>query len=151
MSGDKKLESLLGRFIDDERDGEELVRADLEGFGVDVQAEKQKFRAFLDGLDEARDRDKHVEERERELTMAYETDKDKVIKDLGKIGDSDLFAQVRSYDGATPKLEIYRMIGKNKDKRKQVCRIALADVQVLGPYFKAFDPTELFDLDARIG
>lgn len=77
MSGEKKLESLLGRFIDDERDGEELVRADLEGFGVDVQAEKRKFRALLDGLeararrrvlDEARDaRVSRADRRERKL------------------------------------------------------------------------------------
>lgn len=37
--------------INDAADADDLVRADLEGFGVDVAAEKQKFSELLDTLE----------------------------------------------------------------------------------------------------
>lgn len=65
MSGEKTFESLLANFLDDEHDGREIVRADLKGFGVDVQAEKVKFLALLDGLE--------VQARRRVLDQARAT------------------------------------------------------------------------------
>jgi len=71
--------------------------------------------------------------------MAYDANKDKLIEDLGEIdGDSGLFVEIRAYDGSSPKLSAYRVIGKNKDKRKQVCRLSITDAAVLGPYLAEF-------------
>ncbi len=80
MSRDTRLDALLGQFIDDEHDGQELVRADLEGFGVEVQREKRKFGALLDEL-EARARGR-VLDAARDSRLARADRREKKLREI---------------------------------------------------------------------
>ena len=64
----------------------------------------------------------------------YDPEKDVLIAELGDIGDTDLFAEVRSYDEGEEKISILRRVGKEKDKTRQVCRLSMNDAQQLGEF-----------------
>lgn len=44
-----KIEQIFGAFCRDD-DDDDIVRVDLEGFGIDVEKSKKDFTAFLDEL-----------------------------------------------------------------------------------------------------
>ena len=72
--------------------------------------------------------------------MAYDEEKDVLIEDLGPIGDTGMFAEVRCYDpeeGGQNKLSVKRLVGKDKDKVRQVCRITLDEAWELGKFIVA--------------
>ncbi len=73
--------------------------------------------------------------------MAYERDKDVMVEDLGSIPNTDLHAEVRSYDEGEKKLSVYRLVGKEKDKRRQVFRLPYAEVIELGEFMVEFSAT----------
>ena len=73
----------------------------------------------------------------------YDESKDVVIEELGQVGESEMFAEVRAYADGAPKLVVYRVIGKNKDKRKQELRVAIEDVPVLASLFANFVATHV--------
>jgi hypothetical protein len=77
--------------------------------------------------------------------MAYDHDKDKEIEDLGPVPGTDLWADVRSYDGGEKKLSIYRKFGKKDkvtgektEKRRQVARLTFPEVTNLGEWLVEF-------------
>jgi hypothetical protein len=80
---------------------------------------------------------------------SYDPEKDKLIEELGPVGESGLFAEVRRYDGeeeegvvkeGVPKLSIYKLVGKNS-QRRQVVRLTFAEVLHLGEFFSDFSAT----------
>ena len=46
----EQIDKIISAFCDDS-DNDDIVRADLEGFGVDVDKAKQSFNEFLDALE----------------------------------------------------------------------------------------------------
>jgi len=79
----------------------------------------------------------------------YDPEKDKVLKDLGDIIGTKLRAEVLSYDGGAPKLSVYRVLGKNKDKRRQVFRLPVSDVAGLAAFLNiAVDALDEFKVAA---
>lgn len=70
--------------------------------------------------------------------MAYEQDKDVLVEVVGPVADTEMIGEIRQYDGGDKKLAIYRVYGKNKDKRTQVLRLPLDTITVLGEYLVEF-------------
>jgi hypothetical protein len=73
--------------------------------------------------------------------MAYEEEKDEVIEELGPIGGTGLHGEVRAYDGGLAKLSVYRLVGKDKDKRRQVFRLGFDEITELGEFLVQFTAT----------
>jgi hypothetical protein len=73
--------------------------------------------------------------------MPYEQDKDVLVKAIGPIDDTDLIGELRQYDGGEAKLAVFRVYGKNKDKRSQVFRLPLNEITHLGEYLMDFTAT----------
>lgn len=73
--------------------------------------------------------------------MGYDAELDEVVEELGRVGETDLYGEVHRYDGGLEKLSIYRVVGKNKDKRRQVLRASFAEVVELGEFMVEFSAT----------
>ena len=82
----------------------------------------------------AKDKDK------TSISTKYDASKDKCVKDLGPIEDTDLHAAIMSYDKGEEKLSVYRMYGKEKDKKRQVFRLPVNTVRALAQF--TLDNTE---------
>ena len=59
-----------------------------------------------------------------------------IVKDLGAIKGTELFAAIRSYDEGEEKLSVYRKVGKDKDKTRQVFRLPTEDARALAKFIK---------------
>jgi hypothetical protein len=77
--------------------------------------------------------------------MAYDHDKDKLIEEMGQIPNTDLWADVRSYDEGAKKLSIYRKFEKTDketkavtEKRRQVARLTFVEGVNLGEWLVEF-------------
>lgn len=68
---------------------------------------------------------------------SYEPEKDALVEDLGPVGDTGLFAEVRSYDGGPPKLSIFRPLG-TKGKRRQLVRLSTSETTALIKFLTEF-------------
>jgi hypothetical protein len=67
--------------------------------------------------------------------MAYDAEKDLVISELGSVPETDLQAEIRSYDGGDEKLSVFKMVGKGeKQRRRQIFRLALSDAAALAEF-----------------
>jgi hypothetical protein len=75
--------------------------------------------------------------------MAYDNTKDKLIEELGQVPGTDLFAEVRSYDDGEKKVSVFRKVGKDGEKRRQVCRLTYPQVTHLGEFLVDFSATEV--------
>jgi hypothetical protein len=64
----------------------------------------------------------------------YNKDLDVLIKDYGNIEGTELHVEVRSYDGGEAKISINRIVGKNKDKTRQVFRLPEAEALVISKF-----------------
>jgi hypothetical protein len=73
--------------------------------------------------------------------VAYEKEKDVLVEELGPVENTELFGEVRTYDGGEQKLSVYRVVGKDKDKRRQVFRLSFAEVTELGEFLVQFTST----------
>lgn len=73
--------------------------------------------------------------------MAYDKDKDVLVEDLGNIPNTDLHAEVRCYDEGEKKLSVYRAVGKDKDKKRQVFRLPYSEITELGEFLVEFTAT----------
>lgn len=70
--------------------------------------------------------------------MPYDKEKDKLIEDLGPVGETGMFGEIRAYENddgelGEQKLTVFRPVGK-EDKRRQVFRIPLGDVEELADF-----------------
>jgi hypothetical protein len=61
----------------------------------------------------------------------YDTEKDVTLKELGPIEGTNMHMVIRAYDGGDPKLSVYRIVGKNNDKVRQVFRLPLGEVDAI--------------------
>lgn len=57
----------------------------------------------------------------------YNKELDKVVKDYGAIPGTEIHVELRSYDGAKPKISVHAVVGKNKDKTRQIFRLEEAE------------------------
>ena len=75
--------------------------------------------------------------------MAYDNKKDVLIEDLGPIPNTEMHAEVRSYDGGEEKVSIFRKVGRRglKDKRRQLVRLSLNQAVNLGEFLTEFSST----------
>lgn len=77
-------------------------------------------------------------ETETETTKGYDVAKDIVIQDYGIIATDEkgieTRAEVRSYDGGEHKMSVYKILGKNKDKRRQLFRLPLDEAQAIADF-----------------
>jgi len=63
--------------------------------------------------------------------MAYEEDKDVLVKDFGTIEGTPFTAQTRAYDDGAEKLCVYRAVGQ-KGKLVKVLRLPVDEAAALG-------------------
>ena len=70
--------------------------------------------------------------------MAYDHDKDKLIEEMGMIPNTDMWADIRSYDGGPKKVSVFRKVGKEQEKRRQVCRLSFSEAVNLGEWLVEF-------------
>ncbi len=70
--------------------------------------------------------------------MPYDNEKDKLVKELGPVLGTEFFAEVRSYDEGENKVSIYKKVGKDKDKRRQTCRLTYNEAVNLGEFLTDF-------------
>ena len=97
----------------------------------------------------------------------YDPSKDVVIEELGALGDSGLFAAIRQYNGNTDrdgdlivgekKLSVWRVVGKNKDRIKQLFRLPLDEVVAIRDFLVSLpivvgdnDEEEFAGMDAEV-
>lgn len=74
----------------------------------------------------------------------YDASKDVVMIDFGEIlEESDIYAELRSYDGGEPKLSVFRRVGKNKDKTKQLFRLPIKEVSIIRDFLSALDLVQI--------
>jgi hypothetical protein len=78
----------------------------------------------------------------------YDETKDKLIKDLGAINDH-LVAEIRQYDDGPRKVAVVKLVGPEKNGRRQLFRVSIADMidvskfmALTGPDLKAFEDEE---------
>ena len=76
----------------------------------------------------------------------YNAEKDVLIEDLGQVGETGLFAEVRRYDNkdgepGVTKLSVYRVFGKAGDKRKALFRLPYNEVTEFGEFMVEFTAT----------
>lgn len=64
----------------------------------------------------------------------YDKNKDICIKDCGVIPGTDIHVELRSYDGGKPKISVYTVVGKNKDKTRQLFRLEEAEALVVSKF-----------------
>jgi hypothetical protein len=67
----------------------------------------------------------------------YDATLDTVIVALGQIPDTDLYADVKAYDGGAPKVSIYRIVGQKKPRTVQVARLPIKDALALAEFIEA--------------
>lgn len=71
---------------------------------------------------------------EKEEKKGYDADLDAVVRDIGEVAGTDLYAQIRAYDSGEEKLCVYRIVGQKKPRQVQVFRLPLDEVKLLGVF-----------------
>ena len=66
--------------------------------------------------------------------MAYEAEKDELLKELGPVADTIMFGELRSYDGGEPRIGVYKQVGKKNPKKLRVLKLRPEDAKALGEY-----------------
>ena len=64
----------------------------------------------------------------------YNKDLDKCVKDCGVIPGTEIHVELRSYDGGKPKISVFALVGKNKDKTRQMFRIEEAEALIVAKF-----------------
>ena len=72
----------------------------------------------------------------KEEKKGYVAELDELLLDLGEVEGTDLFAEVKSYDGGPAKVSVFRKVGKEKQKRVQVCRLDVEASLALSEFLK---------------